>query len=142
VSNVLTRKESSMPPTSRDARESLDSIAQAESVAKRHSTDNGVFYLVWGVGIVLGLALFDVFSGELATALWVVVAVMLTLWTTLYMRRQPVRVKFFNHFIWWGFYYAAVLIAGIRLFPTRPFGLFSAIGLIAAAPILLIGLRK
>jgi hypothetical protein len=125
-----------------DAEESLRAIRGAQVAARRNSNDNGVFYLVWGVGIAVGLALFDVFSAGVATGVWVAIAALLTVWTTVYMRRQPVRVKFFNHFIWWGLYYAAILLGGIFLFPSRPPFLFTAIGLVVAAPILIIGLRK
>jgi hypothetical protein len=131
-----------MPSSPQDAKESLSAIHGAQVAAQRNSIDNGVFYLVWGAGIAAGLTLFDLFSGVVATSLWVVIAALLTVWSTLYMRRLPVRVKFFNHFIWWGFYYAAVLFGGIFLFPSRPPFLFTTIGLVAAAPILIIGLRK
>lgn len=131
-----------MPSEPHQAQDSLDAISQARATARRHSNDNGTFYLIWGVGMVIGLALFDVFTGAVATGIWAAIAVILTVWTGVYMRRQLVRVKFFNHFIWWGSYYAAVLVAGILLFPTRPAGLFTGIGLLAAAPILLIGVRK
>src|SRR5690242_3891153 len=131
-----------MSPSARDAQDSLDAIGQAQTSARRHSTDNGVFYLAWGVGIIVGLALFDIFSGPVATGIWAAIAASLTVWTAAYMRRQPVRVRSFNHFIWWGFYYAAILVGGILLFPSRPTGLFTIIGVLAAAPVLLIGLRK
>jgi hypothetical protein len=131
-----------MSSSPHDAEESLNAIRSAQAAAQRNSNDNGVFYLIWGGGIVVGLALFDLFSEPLATELWVALAALLTVWTVTYMRRQPARVKFFNHFIWWGFYYAAVLVGGILLFPSRLHFLFTAIGLVAAAPILIIGLRK
>jgi hypothetical protein len=126
-----------------NAREDLDNIARAQRAATANSMDNGVFYLVWGAAIVVGLALFDLFTNWVATALWITIALAATAWTILYARRRPVQPRrFFNHFIWWGFYYAAILVSGIWLFPSRPPFLFTAIGLLSAAPILLIGLRQ
>lgn len=126
-----------------NARQELDLVERAERAARRNSIDNGMFYLVWGVAIVVGLALFDVFTNWIATALWVVIALAATTWTILDARRHPVRPRrFFNHFIWWGFYYAVILVGGILLFPRRPPFLFTAVGLLSAAPILLIGLRQ
>ncbi|HEX9038286.1 MAG TPA: hypothetical protein VF808_14990 [Ktedonobacterales bacterium] len=131
-----------MSSSPHDAEERLNAIRNAQVAARRNSNDNGVFYLMWGTGIVIGLAMFDLFAGPVATGIWVTIAALLTVWTSVYMRRQPVRVKFFNHFIWWGFYYAAILVGAIYLFPSRPPFLFTAVGLLAAAPMLVIGLRK
>jgi hypothetical protein len=126
-----------------DARQELDMVARAERAARRNSIDNGAFYLVWGIAIVIGLALFDLFASWIASALWLAIAVAATLWTIRYARKRPVQPRrFFNHFIWWGFYYAAILVGGILLFPSRPPFLFTAIGLLSAAPILIIGARQ
>jgi hypothetical protein len=125
------------------ARQDLETVARAERAARRNSIDNGLFYLVWGVAIVIGLSLFDLFTNWIATALWVVIAVALTIWTIVTARQRPVQPRrFFNHFIWWGFYYVAILMAGVLLFPSRPPFLFTAIGLLSAAPILIIGVRQ
>ena len=126
-----------------NARQDLELVEQAERAARRNSIDNGGFYLVWGVAIVVGLALFDLFSNWVATGIWLVIALAATVWTIVNARQRPVQPRrFFNHFIWWGFYYAVILIAGILLFPSRPPFLFTAIGLLAAAPILIIGVRQ
>jgi hypothetical protein len=126
-----------------NARQDLEIVRRAERAARRNSIDNGLFYLVWGVAIVVGLALFDLFTNWVAIALWMAIAFAATIWTVLDARRHPVQPRrFFNHFIWWGFYYAAVLMAGVLLFPNRPPFLFTAIGLLAAAPILIIGARQ
>ena len=126
-----------------DARQDLDLVERAERAARRNSVDNGAFYLIWGVVIVIGLALFDLFTNWISIALWMVLAFAATIWTVLDARRYPVQPRrFFNHFIWWGFYYAAVLITGVLLFPSRPPFLFTVIGLLSAAPILAIGLRQ
>jgi hypothetical protein len=126
-----------------NARQDLDLVKRAERAASRNSMDNGVFYLVWGAAIVVGLALFDVFTNWIATALWVAIALVATVWTIIYARQRPVQPRrFFNHFIWWGFYYAIILVGGILLFPSRPPFLFTAVGLLSAAPIVLIGLRQ
>jgi hypothetical protein len=126
-----------------DARQDLDLVERAERAARRNSIDNGAFYLVWGVAIVVGLSLFDLFANWVAIVLWMVIAFAATIWTVLDARRYPVQPRrFFNHFIWWGFYYAAILIGGILLFPSRPPFLFTAIGVLSAAPILIIGVRQ
>jgi hypothetical protein len=126
-----------------NARQNLDLVERAERAARRNSIDNGAFYLVWGVAIVFGLTLFDLFTNWIAIALWMVIACAATIWTVLDARRYPVQPRrFFNHFIWWGFYYAAVLMTGVLLFPSRPPILFTMIGLLSAAPILVIGLRQ
>jgi hypothetical protein len=125
------------------ARQALETVARAERAARRNSIDNGLFYLVWGVAIVVGLSFFDLFTNWIAIALWMVIAFAATVWTVLDARRYPVQPRrFFNHFFWWGFYYVAVLIAGVVLFPSRPLFLFTAIGLLSAAPILIIGMRQ
>ena len=126
-----------------NARQELELVERAERAARRNSIDNGVFYLVWGVAIVVGLSLFDLFTNWIATALWIVIALAVTVWTIVTARQRPVQPRrFFNHFIWWGFYYAAILMGGILLFPSRPPFLFTVIGLLAAAPIIFIGLRQ
>ena len=126
-----------------DARQDLDLVKRAERVARRNSIDNGAFYLVWGIAIVVGLSLFDLFTNWVAIVLWMVIAFAATVWTVLDARRYPVQPRrFFNHFIWWGFYYAAILIGGVLLFPSRPPFLFTAIGVLSAAPILIIGVRQ
>jgi hypothetical protein len=125
------------------ARQDLEIVQRAERAARRNSIDNGLFYLVWGVAIVVGLSFFDLFTNWIAIALWMVIAFAATVWTVLDARRHPVQPRrFFNHFIWWGFYYVAILIAGVLLFPSRPPFLFTAIGLLSAAPILIIGVRQ
>jgi hypothetical protein len=125
------------------ARQDLEIVQRAERAARRNSIDNGIFYLVWGVAIVVGLSFFDLFTNWIAIALWMAIAFAATVWTILDARRHPVHTRrFFNHFIWWGFYYAAILIAGVLRFPSRPPFLFTAIGLFSAAPILIIGVRQ
>ena len=126
-----------------NARHDLEIVQRAERAARRNSIDNGMFYLVWGVAIVVGLSFFDLFKNWIAIAGWMVIACAATVWTVLGARRHPVQPRrFFNHFIWWGVYYAAILIAGVLLFPSRPPFLFTAIGLLSAAPILIIGVRQ
>jgi hypothetical protein len=126
-----------------NARQELARVARAERAARRNSIDNGMFYFVWGVAIVIGLSLFDLFTNWIATGLWIGIAFAATVWTVVMARRRPVQPRrFFNHFIWWGFYYAAILVGGILLFPTRPPFLFTVIGLLSAAPILVIGVRQ
>lgn len=125
------------------ARQDLEAVARAERAARRNSIDNGLFYLVWGVAIVVGLSFFDLFTNWIAIALWMVIAFAATVWTVLDARRHPVQPRrFFNHFIWWGFYYAAILISAVLLFPSRPPVLFTAVGLLSAAPIFIIGVRQ
>src|SRR5262245_185694 len=125
------------------ARQDLEIVQRAERAARRNSIDNGLFYLVWGVAIVVGLSFFDLFTNWIATALWMGIAFAATVWTVLDAQRHPVQPRrFFNHFMWWGFYYVIILIAGVLLFPSRPPFLFTAIGLLSAAPILIIGMRQ
>lgn len=132
-----------MPLEQYDPVKSLEDIKRAQAAAERNSVNNGVISIVWGILIIIGLTLFDIFPGSVATWIWVGIAVVATLWTTLYGKRLPVQPrKYRNPFIWWGFYYAVLLVGGILLFPSRPPFLFTGIGLLAALPLIILGVRQ
>ncbi len=127
-----------------EAREQLQIVQQAQRATQRNSIENGVLLIVWGILIAIGLALFDVFSGPVATGIWVALAALGTVGTARYAARFRVvprrpRTPWFLLVIL-ALYYPVVLIGGITLFPHHPRFLFTAIGLLTALPLILAGL--
>lgn len=150
------------------AAEALHAIEQAKVVAARYSQNNGVVQLVWGCVIFICLVGFDVFPRlaalfvrtGVAIGIGVAIAAVVTglaaggtaAWTAAYAKKLPVhpfKVENPRLFLWWGMYYAVIVllgtIGGALLFGSRasflpPFW-FTVMGLICAAPLLISGWR-
>ncbi len=146
----------------KQAVESLRAIEQAKGVVSRHSENSGMIQLVWGVVVLLGMIGFDVFPrlvawlfglkvsagmGPVAAALFLVLlAAGTSLWTIWYRSHRPVKpLKIENKalFILWGFYHSAVIFLGtlFGVFLSRPPFWFTLVGVLSAAPLLIIGWR-
>jgi hypothetical protein len=134
----------------REAANSLKLIDQAEQVAARHSHNNGVIQLAWGVVVLFALPLYDLLPSAVASSVFFIIVILVAVWTILYARRiliQPRKWRYSGPFLflWWGIYYAVVLVGGIYglqwLFHGRPPFMFTAIAIVAAAPLLYVGLR-
>ena len=139
----------------RQAEESLRTIEQARQVASRHSLNNGVILLVWGAVVVLCLISFDVFPlvfssiaiGAAVAAVVTGIAAGLTgFWTARYGQSLPVHPLRMEHpriVVLWAFYYVIVLFGGIfgalLLLHRFPPFMFTVLGLVAAAPLLIKG---
>jgi hypothetical protein len=127
-----------------EAEEQLRLVQRAHKAAERNSIENGMIFLVWGVLIAIGLALFDLFSGPVATGIWAAIAVSGTVVTARYASRFGVVPR--RPRSGWIFlavlciYYPVILIGGIRLFPAHPHFLFTIIGLLTALPLFVAGI--
>lgn len=128
-----------------EARQHLEIIGHAQRRAVRHSINNGVVLILWGGLIALGLSLFDHFSGPVATGLWGALAVVGTVITARYGARLPVRARRWGGPMFWtmlvvmAIYYPILLLGGIALFPQRTPWLFTAVGLLTALPLVVVG---
>lgn len=142
------------------AREALQEIAQAETLAARNSRNNGVVPMVWGVVLLVALIIFDIaprlvddpdlgllISGGCLSILPIGAGA----WTSLYRRRLPIQPRVVDRprlYLWWSLYHVAVVCGGMALGfglarslhrHCLPFGAFTAIGLVDAAPLLYVG---
>ncbi len=127
-----------------EAEEQLRLVQRAQKAAERNSIENGVVLIIWGILIAVGLALFDVFSGPVATGVWAALAVVGTLVMVRYASRfrvLPRRLR--SPWIFLAIlclYYPAILVGGILLFPSHPHFLFTTIGLLTALPLVVVGI--
>ncbi len=128
-----------------EALERLRLVQQAQARVERHSVNNGVTLLLWGGLIIIGLALFDLFSGPVAGGLWGAIAALGAVVTARYAARQPVQPRRTKGLVvllvTLLVYYPIILIGGIRLFPQHPPLLFTTIGVLTALPLLIAGGR-
>ena len=136
-----------METNTQQARESLQVISQAEAAARLNSPNNGTVPLVWGSVILVCMVSYDLVPPIFALAVTVAGAFAASRWSCSYQRCLPVKplkVDKPRMFSVWGLYHGAVLMGGIALgthfwhAPMRP-GAFTLIGLLDAAPLLLIG---
>jgi hypothetical protein len=127
-----------------EAQQHLRIVQQAQARAEHHSVNNGVVLMLWGVLIIFGLALFDLFSGPVATGLWAALAALGTIATGRYASRLPVQPQRTKGMVvllvTLVIYYPIMLIGGILLFGHKPF-LFTTIGVLTALPLLIAGGR-
>ena len=136
-----------METETRQARESLRAISQAEAAARLNGPNNGTVPLVWGVVVLVSLIVYDLVPTLVAPAFNLVAAVAASAWTMSYRRRLPVKpLKVEKPWLFgaWGFYHAIVLMGGMALgthfwHTTMQPGAFTLIGLLDATPLLLVG---
>jgi hypothetical protein len=127
-----------------EAEEHLRLVQRAQKAAERNSIENGVIFFIWGGLIAIGLALFDLFSGPVATGIWAAIAAIGTVVTARYasrfgvVPRKPRSPWIFLAIM--VIYYPAILVGGILLFPSHPRFLFTVIGLLTALPLIVVGL--
>ena len=145
------------------ARDALQTISKAESMARRHSPNNGTVPLVWGVAVLLTMIIFDAaphLIGDLDIGMLVaggcagVIPVGATLWTSLYRKGLPVQPRILEKprlYFWWGFYHVAVLFGGMGIGfllahlqhqHCLPLGTFTLIGLLDSAPLFWVGWQQ
>ncbi len=134
----------------KEAAESLKLIEQAQQVVSRHSHNNGVIPLVWGIVILLALPMYDILPPPIASIAFFIIVGLTAFWNVMYAMRIPVQPWKWKYkgpflFLWWGLYYAIVLIGGVSglqwLFHGKPPFMFTIIAVVAAAPLLYIGWR-
>ncbi len=134
----------------KEAAESLKVIEQAQQVVSRHSHNNGVIPLVWGIVVLFALPLYDLLSSSIASIVFCIIVSLTVIWNVLYALRIPIQPRQWKYkgpflFLWWGIYYVVVLIGGIYglqwFFHGRPPFMFTTIAFFAAAPLLYVGLR-
>jgi hypothetical protein len=145
-----SRKETIMEVDPKEAAHSLKLIEQAEQVAARHSHNNGIIQLAWGFVILIALPLYDLLPSPLSSIVFVVIVLLAVSWSIFYAWRIPIQPRKWKYsgpflFLWWGLYYALVLFGGIYglqwLLHGRPPFMFTAIAIVAAAPLLYVGWR-
>ncbi len=141
-----------MQTSSRNAAAMLRKIEQVRLATARHSADNGVVLIVWGMTFLLDLVAFDLsrLTGSPLAAIIFVTGfnAAVLLWRWWYIRRQPIRLRrvITNRVIFvWSWYYVALIGLGIGgwaivlgAFPPLWFTLLGALG---ALPLLVSGVR-
>lgn len=138
--------------SSHDAAGMLREIERARLATARHSVDNGVVLMVWGLTFLLDMVAFDL-SRPTGSPLAAVIFMLgfngaVLWWRWRYTRRQPVRLRQIvtNRVIFlWSWYYVALIGLGvggwaivIGRFPPLWFTLLGALG---ALPLLAHGAR-
>ncbi len=74
----------------KEAAESLKVIEQAQQVVSRHSHNNGVIPLVWGIVVLFALPLYDLLSSSIASIVFCIIVSMTVFWNVLYALRIPI----------------------------------------------------
>src|SRR5258706_5617894 len=134
----------------KEAAEALKVIEQAQQVVSRHSHNNGVIPLVWGIVILLALPMYDILPPPIASIAFFIIVGLTAFWNVMYAMRIPVQPWKWKYkgpflFLWWGLYYAIVLIGGVSglrwPFHCKPPFLFNIITVCAAGSLSCIMLR-
>ena len=137
-----------MKSDAQQAQEFLHLISQAERTARRHSPNNGTVPLVWGAAIFISLASWDFLPFWLALGTCVSGPMLAAVWDGWYQRQLPVKPlkpKMKLVFGFWAIYHGAVLMGGATLgthfwqLSRLPYGEWTLIGILDAAPLLWIG---
>jgi hypothetical protein len=130
----------------------LREIERAQVVVARHSEDNGVVLLVWGITILLDMIVFDVCYQQGYKAPVPAVVFMCCLnpvvlgWRFWYVRHlpiQPLKVRTNKIIFYWSFYYMALTCvgAGVFVIGVHPPFFWSLLGILVALPLLISGWR-
>jgi hypothetical protein len=128
-----------------NAQESLEIIHQAEISVQRHSLDNGVYLIGWGIIIALALTTFDIFPPQIASAVMTGILFLGSILTVLYARQVKVQIRYPKFVpvmaLSMGIYYPIILLGGIALFRHTPH-LFLWIASLTAAPLVIAGILR